>query len=226
MSVEQPPDTVDGPDIYEDDISSMPIATGDLFMPIPSPFGHDDAGVVLTPMCDLAQEKTPWIKFAWAQPFAQYLAEEFLPRELKGQKEYTADIERDPHRFGRDYLDHSDRQDDVKTLGLVRRLQQIMSNTNPPQPSRFYLPGKNDRRDGFLVDFSCIFSVAWTDLEPPLLSRRLKSPWREQLLTRYTSFSMRVGTADYRPETIRDTIQAFFPRLEPSKIENKMRWPS
>lgn len=105
----------------------------------------------------------------------------------------------------------------------MRDLKRIFENSNPLKDSYYYLPGKDDRTDGFLIDFSHVFSVLFEQLQTmkPLL--RLKSPWREQLLNRYIGYSLRIGALDYSEECIRETIRAFFPELPREQILRKMK---
>lgn len=214
---------IDGPDIYENDFSGVSIATGDLFFPIDE-FGIPDrGGVVLTPMCDLVQKKIKWIKLAFAIPFKLYLEEVFIPQQFKGMSEYSEEIAKDPGTFGRSYLNDPNKREDIKTLRLVKDLQKILRNTSPKMPSHYYLPGKEEPKQGFLVDFSYISSVSNNKLEKQKALTRLKSPWREQLLNRYVNFSSRVGTPDYSEENICKTIQAFYPELTVEKILKKMK---
>jgi hypothetical protein len=214
---------IDGSEIYEDDVSDMPIATGDLFSPIDE-FGRSDyAGVVLTPLCDLAQSKSEWVKLARAIPFQIYLAEEFLPERFKGYKEYRDEINQNPQAFGWSYLHDEAKRDDSLTVRLVKDLQRILENVSPMRLSHYYLPGKDDATQGFIIDFAYITSVPYEELTQRTRLTRLKSPWREQLINRYASFSLRVGTLDYSRESISGTIQAFFPELETEKIDSKMR---
>ena len=215
---------IDGHEIYDgEDVSEMPIATGDLFAPI-GEFGRPDyGGVVLTPLCDLAQEKSEWVKLARATPFQIYLEEELLPNHFKGHNEYREEIAKDPQAFGQSYLRDESNREDRKTLSVVNQLQRVLENVSPPKLSHYYLPGKENRTQGFLVDFSYISSIPYEELTKRTRLMRLKSPWREQLLNRYVSFSLRVGTLDYSRGGIRETIQAFFPELDSEKIESKMK---
>jgi hypothetical protein len=214
---------IDGREIYEEDISDMAIATGDLFFPI-GEFGRQDyGGIVLTPLCDLAQDKSEWVKLARATPFQIYLEEEFLPSHFKGHNEYREDIAKDPQAFGQSYLRDENNRENRKTLSLVNNLQRILENVSPMKLSHYYLPGKDDATQGFIIDFAYITSVPYEELTQRTRLTRLKSPWREQLINRYASFSLRVGTLDYSRESISGTIQAFFPELETEKIDSKMR---
>jgi hypothetical protein len=214
---------IDGSYIYADNMSDILIATGDLFFPIVE-FGICDcAGVVLSPMCDLAQQKIEWVKLALALKFKNYLVDILIPEALKGEKEYKEEIEKNPRAFGLSYLNDKSKRVDTKTLRLVKDLQRILQNIAPKKPSHYYLPGKEDLTNGFLVDFSYILSVPYKQLKETSPLLRLKSPWREQLLSRYVSFSLRVGTLDYSDKSICQTIKAFYPELTEEQIFNKMK---
>jgi hypothetical protein len=114
---------IDGTYIYEDDLSVPLIATGDLFSPIVE-FGiTGSAGVVLTPMCDLAQEKVDRVKVAVAIPLKSYLEQILIPEIFRSEKEYREEIEQNPAVFGQSYLNDKDRRVDAKTLRLVKEMQ-------------------------------------------------------------------------------------------------------
>jgi hypothetical protein len=214
---------IDGTYIYEDDLSVPLIATGDLFSPIVE-FGiTGSAGVVLTPMCDLAQEKVDRVKVAVAIPLKSYLEQILIPEIFRSEKEYREEIEQNPAVFGQSYLNDKDRRVDAKTLRLVKEMQRILRNVTPRKPSHYYLPGKHDPARGFLVDFSFILSVPGEKLRQGAQLLRLKSPWREQLLSRYVAYSSRVGVLDYSDECICKTIQAFYPELSAEQIYGKMK---
>jgi len=215
--------TVDGPEIYDDDLFGEPILTGDLFEPL-SAFGKPDcAGVVLTPACDLTQEKVEFVKFALAVRFQAYLEELLIPQRFKDTKEYNEEIAQDSKIFGQSYVRDPAKRINAITLRLVPELQRIFENVNPLKASHYYLPGKEIRTHGYWVDFSCIFSASYDQLKnsKPLL--RLKSPWREQLLNRYVSYSLRIGTLDYSKSCISETIRAFFTELTTEQIAKKMK---
>lgn len=111
----------------------------------------------------------------------------------------------------------------TKTLRLVKELQRIIKNVSPRRPSQYYLPGKDDPAQGFLVDFSFILSIPYDKLKEETTLFRLKSPWREQLLNRYVNYSSRVGTLDYSNESVCKAIKAFYPELTEGQILNKMK---
>jgi len=91
--------TIDGQEIYVGNLSAGPVVTGDLFSSIIASGNPELAGVVLTPLCDLAQEKVEWVKLAVAYPFQAYLEEVFIPQHFKGIEKYRELIEKDPKKF-------------------------------------------------------------------------------------------------------------------------------
>lgn len=209
---------INSPEIYSHDEFSPPIATGDLFFPVDA-FGRANCGaIVLTPMCDLAHQKAQWVKLARATPFRIYLAEEFIPTQSKGLKEFKEQI-----AFGMTFLNEQNSRVNKHVLRFVKNLQKVIENVSPLKPSHYYLPGKDEPTAGYLVDFSHITSIPYQELKNTPLVSRLKSPWREQLLNRYVGFSLRVGTEDYAKESILDTIHAFFPDVPKNAIWKKMK---
>ena len=217
---------IDASEIYDNILSTEQVLTGDLFPTLPID-NSELTGVVLTPLCDLAQEKIEQVKLARAMQFQTYLEEIFVPQHLKSIEKYRELIEKDPKAFGKFYAGDPSKRDDNKTLGFVKDLQMLFENTKPLKDSYYYLPGngkdKENRKKGFLVDFSHIFSIPLAILKNrrPLL--RLRSPWREQLLNRYIAYSLRIGTQDYSKTSTLETIHAFFPELDKEKILNRMK---
>ena len=209
-------------EIYSTDLSELPVVTGDLFFPVESFARSNCGGVVLTPLCDLAHQKTGWIKLAQALPFETFLIEEFLPLEFKNTKEYQDDIIKDPIEFGRRFLEEISYRDNKMLLRITKKLAKIFRNVSPIKPSHYYLPGLDNARNGFLVDFSHIASISYETLAKDKPISRLKSPWREQLVNRYVGFSLRVGTEDYTDGSIVDTIHTFFQDIDVKTIENKL----
>jgi hypothetical protein len=209
-------------EIYTDILPEMPVETGDLFFPIAEFDIADRGGVVLTPSCDLAHEKIEWVKLAIAIPVKAYLEEEFIPQHFKEHKEYKEEIANDPKAFGQSYVNDPGKRVDTKTLSFLKDLSKIFKNVIP-KLSHYYLPGKEELTQGFLVDFSHIQSVPYNKLKDARPLTRLKSPWREQLLNRYVNFSSRVGTEDYSEDSICQTIRAFYPELTVESILKKMK---
>ncbi len=184
------------------------------------------AGVVITPMCYLIQAKVEFVKLASSQCFRTYLQEIFIPQYLKNMPEYKNDLAtRGEESVGSRFLEREKEREDVTTLRFVADLIKIVRNEKPIQECFYYLPSKDksDRKNGFLVDFSHIFSLPYEKFVGKKPIMRLKSPWREQLLNRYVGYSLKVGTRNYEDETILETVRAFFPELEIEKIKNKMK---
>ncbi len=212
---------IDGTAVYEDVSPDLPVATGDLYAPL-SEFGDlDSAGIVLTPMCDLAQGKVEWVKLAHATPFKRYLEQSIIPRQFKGLNEYRAETEEQLLKVAQEYVNDPKRRLDTTTLKLLKPLREIMKNVDPKRASSYYLPGKNAPTQGYLISFSFVLSVRYEKLQETRPVLRLKSPWREQLLSRYVSYSSRIGTPDYSDQYVCSVIQAFFPELSEEQIRRK-----
>ncbi len=213
---------INGSEIYTTDLSEQSIVTADLFFPVDA-FGRADCGgIVLTPLCDLAHGKTEWVKLAKAIPFEKYLAEEFIPTQLKSFSEFREQIAQDPTSFGETFLQNPGSRVNKHIFSFVKNLKKILENISPLKASHYYLPGKNELTKGFLIDFSYITSVPYTKLETQTITFRLKSPWREQLLNRYIGFSLRIGTEDYSEESILNTLHSFFPDVPKEDLRKRM----
>jgi len=216
-------ETIDGPEIYGDDLSGSPIATGDIFSPVAAYQEMECAAVVLTPMCDLAQGKSEWVKLAIAHDLQSYLEKYFLPQRFQSMIEYRDLTKEEFERHVQAYVRDEKKRVNSITLRLISDLKRMFENTNPLKLSHYYLPGRDNRKQGFVVDFSHVFSTPFERLKlmTPLL--RLKPPWREQLLCRYVAYSLRIGTLDYSEISILETIHAFFPELDKEKIKNRIK---
>lgn len=212
-----------GTAVYEEALPDLPIATGDLYAPLPEFGESDSAGVVLTPMCDLAQGKVAWVKLAQAIPFKNYLERSLIPQGLKSRNQYRALAEAELMALGQAYVNQPAQRETLTTLSLVKEMMSFMKNIDPKKSAHYYLPGKEDPTQGYLVSFSFILSVPCERLQNSVPTLRLKSPWREQLLSRYVSYSSRVGTPDYSDESICRAIRAFFPELSEEQIRGKMK---
>lgn len=209
-------------DIYEKVRADLPLATGDLYAPLPE-FGEaDSAGIVLTPMCDLARGKVEWVKLAHAVPFKTYLQRSLIPKEFKTRPKYVNFTPAQLLELGETLLNQPAQRETNETLSFVKTIAAFMRNVDPQKAAHYYLPGKDDPAQGYLVSFSYILSVRCADLEKRVPQLRLRSPWREQLLSRYISHSARVGTPDFPKDGICQAIKAFFPELSENKILSKL----
>ena len=173
--------------IYEETRTDLPLATGDLYAPLPEFGDPDSAGVVLTPMCDLAHGKVEWVKLAHAVPFKTHLQRSLIPQALKGRPKYQELAPAKLLELGETLLNQSEQRETNETLSFVKIIAEFIRNVDPRKSAHYYLPGKDDLTQGYLVSFSFILSVRFADLQKrsPLL--RLQSPWREQLLSRYVN---------------------------------------
>lgn len=218
--------TVDGADIYQSDLFEGSIATGDVFDNVQDEHGVTRCGVVLTPMCDLAQGKARMVKMAEANTLREFLVSEFLPAKLRSFHEYQHDLEQlkeQPAEYCTQFMEDSDRPA-VVSLRCVKDLQRMVANTNPLHPADFFLPSRAEPAvTAHVVDLSHVFSVPqanFADLRP---AKRLHSPWREQLLSRYVAVSMRVGTKDYARDSVCQSIMEVFPELSRDQVLGKMK---
>ena len=213
---------VDGTAIYEDISLDLPIATGDLYAPL-FEFGEPDgAGIVLTPMCDLAHGKVEWVKLAHAIPFKRYLEQILIPQQFKNLNEFRTETKEQLLKVAQEFVDDPGRRAEPLTFKLLKPLREIMKNVDPKRTSSYYLPGKDVPTQGYLISFSFVLSVRYEKLQGARPILRLKSPWREQLLSRYISYSSRVGTPDYSDQYVCSVIQAFFPELSEEQIRKKL----
>jgi hypothetical protein len=208
--------------IYEEVHKDLPLATGDLYASLPEFGNPDSAGIVLTPMCDLVQGKVEWVKLAQAIPFKTYLQQSLIPLALKDRPKYRGFASAQMLELGETLLNQSTRREINETLSFVKTIAEFMRNVDPKKSAHYYLPGKDESTQGYLVSFSFVLSVRREELQKRTPLLRLQSPWREQLLSRYISHSARVGTPDYPEDGICEAIKAFFPELTEEQIRRKL----
>ena len=161
---------------------------GDVFKDIyfPAVDGNVSA-IVITATCDLEQEKADYIKFVSVTSLNEVIIQ---IAEHKG-------IDSSFFVSGA-YLSHN------KTKSLLDAITQNIRGDLFP---RYY----------FLDEYADIFPASYADLQQIFVvpSRllyakyldnrlaRLKSPWREEIVVRYSGYSMRVGVPAYSEDELR-----------------------
>ena len=151
---------------------------GDVFKDVYFPAIDENVhAIVITPTCDLVQEKADYIKFVSVISLNEVI---ILIAKHKG-------IDSSFFQSGA-YLSNTKRDDLIDAF-----IQNIRGDLLP----RFY----------FLDEYAGIFSACFADLQQVFVVpdrlvtteyldnriARLKSPWREEIVARYSGYSMRVG---------------------------------
>jgi len=105
-----------------------------------------------------------------------------------------------------------------KKSNFTGLLRQLITQRFPRYHWLTPLPGHSDPR---VIDFQNIASLPTKDLERSTIVTRLRSPFREQVSARYSSYMGRVGTPDFEtPEIdswLRDAVGRFSPPPPPAR---------
>ena len=185
---------------------SHPIDQGDIFVNIRFPATDSNLNaVVITPTCDLVQDKAPFVKFVGSVPL------DFVVRII-------ADSVSIDDSFFTNKTPLTNRQQDNFLKAFRRNLtgdflpRYYLIRSNPGSFTQFYL------------DFQRVFVFARRQVEEEFLACRcatIASPWREQIVSQYAGYSMRIGTPDYSQSDISslmDGTNLIFPTNDISQI--------
>lgn len=145
--------------------------------------------VVMTPTCDLAQDKADYHRLCVMQPFALFL---YAIGQLLNLS--------DSHWKGEEPLSKG------KAGDLRNRLKTAVTNSwprfhfVPSQPGIF----TSDR----FIDFEVVLTLPRSAITLEHRHARYVSPYREELIHRYAHHVMRIGTEDVGDATIGRAIDA------------------
>jgi hypothetical protein len=156
-------------------------------------FAADDAAhpaVLVTPACDIAQEKVDLWTFVRVFPELE-VAAAVIASELQGK---TATE-----------LTKKQRESACKRLGelLGQRYQRY-----------HWLPPWSGGGPGHVADFTWVTAMPVEEIKRGSQRlARLKSSWREELPARYASYMARVGTEDFERTAVDDYIAQLLQRV-------------
>lgn len=177
--------------IYEDVNSSVKIGQGDVFTNIPFPAIEANVNAVLiTPTCDIEQNKAFFLKFVAA----------ILPYVVVSTIAVGVGIEESALTSG----------EPLKQKQADRLIKGIRNNATGNLLPRFYLLTEySNTIPASYLDFQRVFVVPYLQVINEYLDKRtarILSPWREDIVARYSGYSMRVGTPDYSEDDLRKII--------------------
>lgn len=169
--------------------SSVPIDQGDIFRDIYfAAVDSHTAAVVITPTCDLVQDKEhSFVKLVAVVPLEKVI------KAIAG----SVGIDETFFSSGEE-ISHT------KSKKLIKALDNNIDGSLFP---RFY----------FISEFVGVFPHSYVDLQQVFVIpkiqlysdyidnriAKLKSPWREQIVAQYSGYSMRVGVPEYSEQEIR-----------------------
>ncbi len=177
--------------IYEDVEPQAGVDQGNVFTDIYLPaIEARVTAIVVTPTCDLEQDKAQFIKF-------------ISTVELTFVIKIIADsvgIEESVFTSG-----------DAISRGQYNSLIKVLrKNTTGDFLPRYYLlPEYPGLLPALYLDFQRVFVVPFQQVIQEYLTNRVArvaSPWREQIAARYAGYSMRVGTLDYLDDELRTVL--------------------
>lgn len=145
--------------------------------------------VILTPPCDIAQDKVDFHRFTVLQPFPLFFLN--ICREV----------------FGGETIDLSDISK-KKESKIRNKLERAIRNA---WPRYHFLPGAEGIfKTNRIIDFEIVISAPIKTFSPDLRIARLNSPYKEELIHRYSHHTMRIGTENIPAATIKHIIDECF----------------
>lgn len=146
--------------------------------------------VVITPTCDLEQGKAHFVKFVASVPL-----------------DFVTKIIADSLNIDDSFFNSGIEISKTQYTNLIRAVRR---NTNGDFLPRYYLITEYpDIFPASYLDFQQVFVVPYLQVREEYISNRvakLDSPWREQISSQYSGYSMRIGTPDYLDEELRDLL--------------------
>ena len=143
--------------------------------------------VIVTPTCDLAQDKADYHRLCILQPLQNLLYEFGKDLQLTQQ-----------HWDGAEPLSKG------KWNTIKERLGRIIKNA---WPRYHFLPSESDVfQTDYFIDFELILTVPLTELAAVSRHATIDSPYKQELVQRLTSHLMRIGTPDIAAATINEKV--------------------
>jgi len=181
--------------IYENNVEGN-IDQGDILYPVKIkifvPWWIDDKEypvVILTPTCDLIQQKADHHRIGILEPFPLFFLR--ISREIVGS----------------DDIDFSNISAKQKKR-IEDKLRRAIKNS---WPRYHFMPNDNNLiKTDRIIDFEVIFSIPIEDISENLRIARIRSPHKEELVHRYSHHTMRIGTPDIEQSKIKTIIDQCF----------------
>jgi len=148
--------------------------------------------VVITPTCDFEHEKAHFIKF---------ISTVTLNIVIR--------IIADSVGIGESAFQSRDAISEGQCNRLLKALRR--NTTGDYLPRYYLLPEYQGKLPPLYLDFQRVFTVPSRQVVEEYLGNRVAkilSPWREQIVAQYSSYSMRVGVPDYSDDELRDLLSA------------------
>jgi hypothetical protein len=147
----------------------------------------DDPVVILTPTCDIAQEKVEYHRIAILLPFPFFFLN--TCHEVLGEEIDLPNLSKNNKDKIRNKLDRAIRN---------------------AWPRPHFLPKEDVFKIDRIIDFEVVASLPIEIFSPDLRIARLVSPYKEELIHRYSHHTLRIGTEDIPKETVNQIIDDCF----------------
>lgn len=164
---------------------------GDVFTDIYFPAIDSNVNaVVITPTCDLEQGKAHFIKFVASVPldFVLKIIADSIGIDVSSFDSGTA----------------------INSKQCTKLITAARRNSNGDLLPRYYLvTSYQDIFPACYLDFQQIFVVPTLQVKEEFMTKRfarIESPWKEQISSRYSGYSVRVGTPDYSDNEFKSLI--------------------
>lgn len=159
--------------------------------------------VVITPTCDLVQNKAHFIKFVSTVPLElviKIIADSIGIGESSFRSENQ--ISRTKHR---------------NILKVLRR-----NTTGDFLPRYYLLPKYEEILLPSYLDFQRVFVLPYLQVKEEYQDNRvvkISTPWRESITSQYAGYSMRIGTPDYTDDELNNILRMSGLRLPPEDMQ-------
>jgi len=174
------------------DIQSS-IDQGDFFVDIDFPAIDTRVNcVVITPTCDLQQQKAQFIKFIPTVPL------DFVIKIIADSIDIDESYFHSVNRISRKKHD--------KLLNTFRR-----NTSGDFLPRYFLLPKYGDIITASYLDFQMVFVKPFHQVLNEYISNRrarILSPWRDSIASQYAGYSMRIGTPLYSDDELDELLKS------------------
>lgn len=178
-------------DSFDDRIEQSAIYRGVLFPCIKKKI----VAIVLTPVCDIYQDKADFIRMAGFIP-----AERIFEKGVEKKYEYT------PRTDNRSNPPKEPAESRESPYQLCERFARAKGN------KYHFVPSYENKFPHSFVDFQLVESFSPSDVRRFDKVAVMKSPWKQSILARYVAYCGRVGTKAYS-KNLRDVIMDKISRL-------------
>lgn len=147
--------------------------------------------VVITPTCDLVQNKARFIKFVSSVSL-----------------EYVIKIIADSVGIRESSFQSENKIPKIRHKAILKVLHR--NTTGDFLPRYFLMPKYEDILPALYLDFQRVFVIPYQQVKEEYQDNRVAkicTPWRESIASQYAGYSMRIGTPDYSDDELNDILR-------------------